>query len=249
MKSAERACFILGLLLGLAASARAQHEGDILIGQTSSMRLDATNLPTRTLHLSPVSSGPFQGWSSTVLGFDAVVVTNVANAVKPLVAGANVHLEVVSIDPGLSLRSFTTPAQVFADEPGERLRIGSTGNLHNHPIVFIDRSVVGVAFDGTRTVRFRLIDLGTASLLPSPEYSLTFAPVAARLELSRIGSGLTISFHARVGLAYQIEAAPEASGPWTRLGDPVVGADTTGSVPVEPSGDRRFFRARIVLDN
>ena len=125
-----RAIAILSVwvVLGLA-SVRAQHEGDILIGQTTT-RLGATNLPSRTIYLSPVSSGVFQGWSSTVLGFDGIV-TNAPDALQPLVAGANVFLEVVTIDPGLSLRSFTAPATVFADEAGERLRIGSTGKLGN----------------------------------------------------------------------------------------------------------------------
>ena len=227
----------------------AQHAGDILVGMTTDRALAATGVPSRTLFLSAVSSGSFQGWSSTVLGFDAVVETNAANAVNPLAAGASVHLEVVSIDPGLSLRSFTAPAQVFADAPGERLRIGSSGNLHNHPIVFIDRAEVGAGFAGTRTVRFRLVDTGTANHLPSPEYTLVFAPIAARLELSRTGTGLAISFPAHVGLAYQIEAAPEPSGPWTKLGDPVVGNDGTASVAVAPEADRRFIRARVVVDD
>ncbi|MGE3310055.1 MAG: hypothetical protein AB7O66_08805 [Limisphaerales bacterium] len=83
-------------LLGFAATAQAQHAGDILIGQTTAMRLGAANLPTRTLYLPPVSSGAFQGWSSTVLGFDGIVLTNVAEALQPLNAGANVFLEVVT---------------------------------------------------------------------------------------------------------------------------------------------------------
>ena len=239
---------VCGWCAGLAA-ARAQHVGDILVGRTADLALSATGVPERTLFLPPVSSGPFLGWSSTVLGFDAVVSTNVAGSPGPLASGANVHLELVSIDPGLSLRSFTAPAQIFVDAPGELLRIGSTGNLHNHPIVFLDRTVVGADFTDTRSVRFRLVDLGSAAHLPSPEYSLVFAPLSTRLELSRSGDGLVVSFTAHVGLAYQVESAPEASGPFTRLGGPVVGTGATESVPVDASEDHRFFRARVSVDN
>jgi hypothetical protein len=200
------------------STAIAQHAGDIVVGKTADRRLAAVGVPGRTLFLSSVSSGTFLGWSSTVLGFDAVIETNAANEVNPLAIGANVHLEVVTIDPGLSLRSFTAPAQVFVDEPGERLRIGSSGNLHNHPIVFIDRAVVGAEFIGNRTVVFRLVDLGSANHRPSPDYTLTFAPLATRLELSRSEGGVAVSFRAHGGLRYQLESASEASGPWVRLG-------------------------------
>lgn len=91
------------------AAVRAQHAGDILVGRTTDLALSATGVPAQTLFLPPVASGPFLGWSSTVLGFDAVVSTNANGSLGPLTSGANVHLEAVSIDPGLSLRSFTTP--------------------------------------------------------------------------------------------------------------------------------------------
>jgi len=239
---------VCGWCAGIAA-VQAQHAGDILVGRTTDLALSATGVPAQTLFLPPVASGPFLGWSSTVLGFDAVVSTNANGSLGPLTSGANVHLEVVSIDPGVSLRSFTAPAQVFVDAPGERLRIGSAGNLHSHPIVFLDRAVVGADFTGTRSVRFRLVDLGTAAHLPSPEYSLVFAPLSARLELIRSGNGLAVSFTAHVGLAYQVESAPEVSGPFTRLGNPVVGTGATESVPVDASADRLFFRARVSVDN
>jgi len=233
----------------IADHAHAQHAGDILVGARADGSLAGVGAPQRTLFLSAVSSGSFQGWSSTALGFDAVVQTNSANAVNPLAAGANVHLEVVSIDPGLSLRSFTAPAQVFADEAGDQLRIGSTGNLHNHPIVFMDRAVVGADFTGSRTVRFRLVDLGPAKHLPSSEYSLTFAPITSRLALSRIEAGFEISVPTQVGLVYQIESASETAGPWTKLGGPIIGTVATESFTLSPSNDLRLFRARVVADN
>jgi hypothetical protein len=244
-----RAIAILSVwvVLGLA-SVRAQHEGDILIGQTTT-RLGATNLPSRTIYLSPVSSGVFQGWSSTVLGFDGIV-TNAPDALQPLVAGANVFLEVVTIDPGLSLRSFTAPATVFADEAGERLRIGSTGNLHNHPIIFIDRAVVGTNFTGQRTVVFRLVDTGTAGLLPSPDYSLTFAPVApAQLVLTRTPEGMTLSFATREGLAYQIQAAPSPTGTWMTEGTVIAGDRRIAQVQLSNGPSPRFFRVRSLPNN
>jgi hypothetical protein len=248
MRAAARTYFLVWLWLG-AVTARAQHEGDILIGQTTLMRLGATNLPARTIYLSPVSSGAFQGWSSTVLGFDGIV-TNAADALQPLIAGANVFLEVVTIDPGLSLRSFTAPATVFADEAGERLRIGSTGNLHNHPIIFIDRSVVGTNFAGQRTVVFRLVDTGTAGLLPSPDYSMSFAPVVpTRLDLTRTPDGITLSFATREGLAYQIQAASSLNGAWVAEGNLILGTGTIAQLNLSTTSSNKFFRVRSIPDN
>lgn len=235
--------------LGVVSAARAQHEGDTLIGQTTLMRLGATNLPARAIYLSPVSSGAFQGWSSTVLGFDGIV-TNAPDALQPLIAGANVVLEVVTIDPGLSLRSFTAPATVFADEAGERLRIGSTGNLHNHPVIFIDRAAVGTNFAGQRTVVFRLVDTGTAELLPSPEYSMSFAPVVpTHLDLTRTPDGMSLSFATREGLAYQIQSASSPTGAWVAEGTVIAGDGRIAQVQLSSDPGPRFFRVRSLPDN
>lgn len=246
-----RAIPILSLwaVLGLV-SARAQHAGDILIGQTAAGALGATNLPERTIFLSPVSSGPFRGWSSTVLGFDGIVETNAANVLNPLSAGANVFLEVVSIEAGLSLRSFTAPATVFADAVGERLRIGSTGNLHNHPIIFIDSTVVGTNFMGQRAVTFRLVDTGTAGFLPSANYSMTFSPVIpTRLDIRQTTEGRSISFATLEGLAYQIQGAPSPTGPWVAEGSLFAGTGSAAQFTPDPSSSNRFFRVRSLPDN
>jgi len=231
-------------------SAVAQHAGDILIGRTDGKQMVATQLPGRTVYLPAVQSGAFRGWVSSVLGFDGAVSLDPAGQVLPLEPGANVFLEVVTIDPGLSLRSFTAPATVFVDEPGERLRIGSTGNLHNHPIVFIDSAVVGTHFTGDRAVTFRLVDLGTAAHAVSPEYSVTFSPVlATRLSIVRTGGGTTISFEALKGLAYQIEAAPRANGPWLKEGGFIAGTGTTARFTSGATSSNLFFRAQSFPDN
>lgn len=242
----------VGVLLGGGTAgipARAQHAGDILVGRTADMKLAATGLPARTLFLAPVSSGSFQGWSGTTLGFDAVIGSAPLDGVLPLAPGANVHLEVVSMDPGLSLRSFTAPAQVYADEPGERLRIGSSGNLRYHPIVFIDGAQVGSDFTGLRRARFRMVDLGSGGHLASPDYLLTFAPLNTRLEFRRAGKDLEISFLAHSGLAYRIEFAADAIGPWSALSDPILGADRLLSILIRPASDQRIFRALAFIDN
>ncbi len=239
----------LWAVLGMV-SVRAQHAGDILIGQTAAGSLGATNLPERTIFLSPVSSGPFRGWSSTALGFDGIVETNAANVLNPLSAGANVFLEVVTIEAGLSLRSFTAPATVFADDVGERLRIGNTGNLHNHPIVFIDSAVVGTNFPGQRAVTFRLVETGTAGLLPSADYSITFSPVLpTSLAIRRTAEGAMISFETVAGLGYQIQAAPNPAGPWLSEGNPIAGTGILAEFAPSPTSSNRIFRVRSFPDN
>lgn len=239
----------LWAVLGMVA-VHAQHAGDILIGQTLTGVLGATNLPERTVFLSPVSSGPFRGWSSTVLGFDGIVQTNAANVLNPLSAGANVFLEVVSIEAGLSLRSFTAPATVFADDAGERLRIGGTGNLHNHPIVFIDSAVVGTNFQGQRSVVFRLVDTGTAGLHSSSDYAMRFSPVLpTSLAIRHTTEGAMISFETSAGLAYQVLAAPNPAGPWMSEGSPIAGTGVRAEFASNTTSSNRFFRVRSFPDN
>lgn len=213
------------------------------------MRLIATGIPDRTRFLAPVSSGPFHGWSGTSLGFDAVISPDPLDDVLPLAPGASIHLEVVSMDPGLSLRSFTAPAQVFADEPGERLRIGGTGNLHYHPIVFIDGTRLGSEFTGLRHARVRLIDTGSAAHGASEEYLLTFAPLSTRLDVRRADPDLEISFLAHAGLVYRIEFATVVSGPWAALGEVIVGTEQRHSFVLHPAFGQRLFRAVVFLDN
>ena len=212
--------------------------------------MGATNLPERTIFLSPVSSGPFRGWSSTVLGFDGIVETNAANVLNPLSAGANVFLEVASIEAGLSLRSFTAPATVFADDIGERLRIGSTGSLHNHPIIFIDSAVVGTNFMGQLGVVFRLVDSGSAGLLPSTIYSMRFSPVLpTSLGIRRTPEGVTISFETVAGLVYQVQTSPSLTGPWVPEGSPIVGIGAMAEFAPSTSFSNLFFRVRSFPDN
>lgn len=183
--------FVLGLLGILPA--QAQHMGDIWIGQSPAGQLSAIQLPDGPIVLPPVSAGALQGWADFTLGFDGVPEGGEAG-VLPLSAGADIYLEIVSIEEGLSLRPFTGFTQVSADAPGERLRIGATGNLHWHPIAFIDSSIVGTDFSGERDVAFRLIDLGVAGHAASPSYSLTFttptAPVPEPAESALIAFGL-----------------------------------------------------------
>lgn len=208
------------------------------------------DVPVRTLFLSPVSSGPFRGWSSTDLGFDGVVEADPVTLLQPLSSRANVFLEVVAIDAGLSLRSFTAPVAVFADDAGERLRVGATGNLHNHPILFIDSTVVGEGFIGKRRVVFRLVDTGTAGLLSSPEYTVTLAPVLpTRLELRLSTDGGMVSFETLEGLAYELQSASSPTGPWAAQGSPLSGSGTLALLSVDVTFGHRFFRVRSFPDN
>jgi len=196
-KSTAAAVFVLGGLGVLPA--QAQHAGDVLIGQAPSGQIVAIRLPDDVLVLPPVSAGVLQGWADFSLGFDSVFGDSVPG-IAPLSAGAEIHLEIVSIDVGLSLRPFTGFTVVSADAPGDRLRIGSTGDLHWHPIAFIDSAIVGTKFSGELDVAFRLIDLGVAGHAASPSYSLTFAtpappvPEPAESVLIAFGLGALVVF-------------------------------------------------------
>lgn len=178
-----RACtlFLIACLAALQClqknDAHAQHAGDILIGMSSDHQLIVTELPLGPLTLPPVSSGALFGWASNTLGFDGVFTTSPELDLHPVSAGADVYLEVVSIDEGLSFRSFAAFTSVFADAPGERLRIGGTGSLHWHPIVFVDGAVVGSDYWGVKTAEVKLVDLGPAGHEESLPFELAFSVV------------------------------------------------------------------------
>lgn len=250
-RSKSMKAFSLGLMmtcLGLPAG-MAQHAGDILIGRNEGMQLVGMNVPARTLNLPPASSGTFRGWVSSVLGFDGFLVADSTNNLFPVKAGANVFLELVTIDAGLSLRSFTAPAAVFADGPGERLRIGSTGNLHNHPIVFIDSAVVGTNFEGQRRVSFRLVDEGTSAHSASPVYTLAFAPIVTRLQMVHEGGRVTLSFQSREGLIYEVQSSAAVIGPWQAEGGLITGSGTLQTLSFASDVGARLFRVRAIPDN
>lgn len=171
----------------LAGESSGQHQGDVLIGMTSASQLRVDSLPLGPVSLPPVSSGSFFGWASNTLGFDAIVNADAEVDVYPVAAGADIYIEVVSIDPGLSLRSFSAFTSVFADEAGERLRIGATGSLHWHPIAFVDGNYLGSQFYGVRTVTAKLVDVGVAGLSESAPFELEFL-VRSKADYDRNGS-------------------------------------------------------------
>lgn len=157
------------------AFAVAQHSGDILVGRNGDSQLIATNVPGNQISLPFISSGPFAGWASNSLGFDKILVSNPIGNTFTLSPGGNVDFELVSIDQGLSFRSFSAFTSVFADAPGERLRLGTTGSLHYHPTVLIDANELGLDFQGVRNASFRLLDDSNVHSA-SPVYSLSFRP-------------------------------------------------------------------------
>ena len=159
-----------------SATAQAQHAGDILVGKTAASQLTAVNLPTGIRQLPSVNSGALFGWASNSMGVDNFFGADSTRDISQLASGGYVSLEVISIDPRLSFRSFSAFTTVFADEAGETLPIGPSNSLHNHPIVFIDGAVVGPDFRAPLSAQIRFIDTGATALSASPTYTMTFAP-------------------------------------------------------------------------
>lgn len=189
------ACSV-GLIL--TATAQAQHAGDILVGKTAASQLTAVNLPTGTKQLPAVNSGSLFGWASNSMGVDNFFGADPTRDISQLASGGYVSLEVISIDPGLSFRSFSAFTTVFADEAGETLPIGPSNSLHNHPIVFIDGAVVGPDFRSPLTAQIRFIDTGATALAASPAYTMTFAPaVPEPASLSLLGASAVFLLHRR----------------------------------------------------
>ena len=197
--------------------ATGQHAGDVLIGRNSASQLIASNLPADTVRLPFVSSGINVGWASTSLGFDRILNATPAADLYPMTGTGMIDLEVISIDPGLSFRSFTAFNTVIADAPGESLRMGPAHALHYHPIVFIDANAVGQEFNSSSRAIVRFVD-ASGSNSPSPPCTLTFSPPPA---VSRTYSLRTLDVHdALHSSADSISNSGIVTGTWQRPNHP-----------------------------
>lgn|GEM_PF-1037755 len=113
------------------------------------------------------SFGGVDLFSATEPGFNALVRADLPAAMRPLERGAEVEIEIVALDPGVSV--VVVGRRLGA--PGDRARIGAAPDLHVHPSWQL---VVPPGASGDGSVTFRLVS-------SSPRYAAS-SPV--RLEIA-----------------------------------------------------------------
>lgn len=176
MNRCFRATLIACTLSIAAAAAQAQHGGDFWVGVTAAGQLDLGGFAFDQLDI--VLSPNAQGWSANNPGFDHVVIPDVLGDLYPLASGAQVRLEVVTVDPGISA---VTSSFAVLDQPGERALLGGP-SLHTHLTWFLNASAPGFQADRIHwSGTFKLVDTGTTGYLDSAPFTLYFTYVDVTL--------------------------------------------------------------------
>ena len=113
----------------------AEHEGDIWVGRSASgqLKIDPQGYtPADSYTYLPAISGLFNGWGDNDPGFDHLTADDPANGVFPLESGAEIWLEVVTIDAAFRMIVPGSPF-VYLDSPGDETLLGNhTLHIHNN---------------------------------------------------------------------------------------------------------------------
>jgi hypothetical protein len=164
---------VLANLLGFAATAAAQHAGDMLIGSTAdgggALQVAYDFEPTLVLTLS-FEGGGVALYGTTDPGFDALVDDAPGASFFALDAGTTVHLEIVDLDPEVSLK-----LGAVLSMPGATALVGTMPALHVHPEWLLTLPADAVA---CRRLSFRLT--ATAPYAASPVYTAKLANADAQ---------------------------------------------------------------------
>lgn len=118
--------------LAAAPPAQAQHIADMLIGSTAD-RGGALTLHydfAQRVHVTrSLSAGGVSFYTTVDPGFDVVSSPDPLRPIYPLRNNISVSLQIVALDPGVSLKVRNTTLTAA----GESAVIGSSPNLHEHP--------------------------------------------------------------------------------------------------------------------
>ncbi len=178
------------VLFGIAAPVlgQHQHEGDVIIGRSSSSRLlfEADLNEIRPLE---AVNGLLKGWAGDEPGFEALMEDVPDEGLYKLAPGAQIWLEAISLDPALKAHDPLNPL-LLMDSPGDQLFLGNH-ELHDHVIWHVDSLDAG--FNPLQTVwygTFKLVDKGTTAYSDSDPFTLGFtnAPEPGTLGLLFLGS-------------------------------------------------------------
>lgn len=146
--------------------------------------------------------------------------------------------------PGQFLTSdagFTEPRVFFNTRDGigpadfYPLTAGSHAHLN---WIFTSPGYYRVTFQASGT----LADGGGTTIAAPVTYHFQIIGIETRLNIVRADSGLKIVFATQTGVNYQLERAPEASGPWENAGQPFVGTGRAKEISVPAANGNAFFR-------
>ena len=179
------------VLFGMAAApvlGQHQHEGDVIIGRSTSSQLliEADLDEIRPLE---AVNGLLKGWAGEEPGFEALMEDEPDEGFYRLAPGAQIWLEAISLDPALKVHNPLNPLLVI-DSPGDQLFLGDH-ELHDHVIWHVDSLDAG--FNPLQTVwygTFKLVDKGTTAYADSDPFTLGFTnvPEPGTLGLLFLGS-------------------------------------------------------------
>jgi hypothetical protein len=160
------------ILMFTIPDAHAQHQGDVWIGRSAAGQLKLhpqSNVPEDNYQELAEVNGPILwGWSDNDPGFDRVASDDPNNDIFRLESGAQIWLEIVSIDPAFRL---IDGGFNILDEPGEATFLG-TNTLHVHNTWNINS--LDPAYDPeqcTWQVTFILRDLGSTGYAASEPFT------------------------------------------------------------------------------
>lgn len=162
------------------ASARAQHASDFWIGERGGALATSPRGVQPDLayfHLPRVDEGFLIGWTDNDPGFDHVLNADPANSIFPLFSGAQVWIQIVSMDPALIL---IDDAFNILELPGDRSHLGNH-LLHEHFTWFIEEENPG--FDPGQCVwraTFLFDDKGSTNYANSAPITVEFTNIPLR---------------------------------------------------------------------
>lgn len=123
------------------------------------------------------------------------------------------------------------------------------GSADSDPFGHIHGRSFGATAAGLYEVGFRILDTSTLGKGGTPlhpisdPYSMYFQAGVSVAWIELREAGVAVTFAAMKNGRYQVESATDLDGPWTSVGDVVVGRDHLETV-VAPVLDTAFFRLR-----
>ncbi len=153
-----------------------QHEGDIIVGRilgTPDQLAMEADLD-EPVFCEPSAVPGLNGWLKDEPGLEALMEDEPDEGFYMLQPGAQVRLEVVSLDAGIKV--WNPELTQMADAVGEWIDLGDH-ELHTHMIWHLDSDVLGTGWEGTLHGTFKLVDVGTTGYTQSESFDMAFTNV------------------------------------------------------------------------